>query len=39
MNDTDILIIPILFQSGGFHCFKHYYKEYVYKHLEYLFPR
>ena len=39
MNDTDILIIPILFQSGGFHCLKHYYKEYVYKHLEYLFPR
>ena len=39
MNDMEIIVILILFHSGGFRCFKHYYKEYVCKHLAYLFPR
>ena len=34
-----IMVILILFHSGGFRCFKHYYKEYVCKHLIHLFPR
>ena len=32
------MVILILFHSGGFRCFKHYYKEYVCKHLKHLFP-
>ncbi|GAA6341986.1 IS982 family transposase [Phocaeicola massiliensis] len=39
MSDAEIMIILILFHSGGFRCFKHYYKEYVCKHLKHLFPR
>ena len=38
MNDTKIIVILILFYSDGFRCFKHYYKEYVCKHLTHLFP-
>lgn len=37
MNDTEIIVILILFHSGGFRCFKHYYKGYVCKHLTHLF--
>lgn len=37
MTDAEIMVILILFHSGGFRCFKHYYKEYVYKHLKHLF--
>ena len=39
MSDAEIMVILILFHSGGFRCFKHYYKEYVCKHLTHLFPR
>ena len=39
MSDAEIMAILILFHSGGFRCFKHYYKEYVCKHLKHLFPR
>ena len=39
MSDAEIMVILILFHSGGFRCFKHYYKEYVCKHLKPLFPR
>jgi hypothetical protein len=38
MNDAEIMVILILFHSGGFRCFKHYYKENVCKHLTHLFP-
>ena len=34
MSDAEIMVILILFHSGGFRCFKHYYKEYVCKHLQ-----
>ena len=33
------MVILIRFHSGGFRCFKHYYKEYVCKYLKKLFPR
>ena len=39
MSDAEIMVILILFHSGGFRCFKHYYKGYVCKHLKHLFPR
>ena len=39
MSDAEVIVIFILFHSGGFRCFKHYYKEYICKHLKYLFPR
>lgn len=39
MSDAEIMVILILFHSGGFRCFKHYYKEYVCKYLKKLFPR
>lgn len=38
MSDVEIMVILILFHSCGFRCFKHYYKEYVCKHLKHLFP-
>jgi hypothetical protein len=33
INDAEIMVVFILFHSDGFRCFKHYYKEYVCKHL------
>lgn len=39
MSDAEIMVILILFYSGGFRCFKYCYKEYVCKHLTHLFPR
>lgn len=39
MSDAEIMVILILFHSGGFHCFKYYYNEYVYKYLKHFFPR
>ena len=39
ISDAEIMVILILFHSGGFRSFKHYYKEYVCKHLKHLFPR
>lgn len=39
LNDAEIMVILILFHSGGFRCFKHYYQEYVCKHLTHLFHR
>lgn len=39
MNDAEMMIILILFHSGGFRCFRHYYNEYVCKHLTHLFRR
>ena len=39
ISDAEIMVILILFHSDGFRSFKHYYKEYVCKHLKHLFPR
>ncbi len=38
MSGAEIMAILILSRSGGFRCFKHYYKEYVCKRLPHLFP-
>ena len=38
-SDAEIMLIMILFHSGGYRCFKHFYQEYVCKHLVHLFPR
>ena len=38
MSDAEIIVILILFHSGGHRYFKHYYQEYVCKHLAHLFP-
>ena len=35
MSDAKIMVI--LFHSGGFRCFKHYYKKYVCKNLTHFF--
>ncbi len=37
INDAEIMAMLILFHSSGFRYFKHYYKEYVCKHLKHLF--
>ena len=37
MSDAEIMLIMILFHSGGYRCFKHFYQEYVCKHLGHLF--
>ena len=39
MSNAKVIVILILFHSGSFRCFKHYYKEYVCKHLTLLFPK
>ena len=39
MSDAEFMVILILFHSDCFRCFMHNYKEYVCKHLKYLFPR
>lgn len=39
MSDVEIMVISILFDSGVFCCFRHYNKEYVCKHLKWLFLR
>ncbi len=39
MSDVEIILIIIIFHSGGYLCFKHFYLEYVCKHLAHLFPR
>ena len=39
MSNAEIMLIMILFHSGGYQCFKHFYLEYVCKHLAHLLPR
>ena len=39
MSDAEIILIMILFHSGGYRCFKQFYQEYVCKHLGHLFPK
>ena len=38
MSDAEIIVILILFHSGGFRCFKHYYLHYSCKHCKHMFP-
>lgn len=39
MSNAEVIVILILFHSGGFRYFKHYYQKYICEHLKYLFPR
>lgn len=39
MSKAEIMVIVIMFHSSGYRCLKHFYKEYVCKHLRHLFPR
>ena len=38
MSDAEIILIIILFHSEGYRCFKHFYQEYICKHLVHSFP-
>lgn len=38
MSDAEIMVILILFHTGGFRCFKYFYLEYVCRHMRHLFP-
>ena len=39
MSNAKIMLIMILFHSGGYRYFKHFYQEYVCKYLTHFFPR
>lgn len=39
LSDAEVITILILFHKGGFKCLKHYYTQYVCKHLIHLFPQ
>ena len=39
LSDAEVITILILFHSKGFRCLKHFYTQYVCKHLTHLFPR
>lgn len=39
LSDAKVITILILFQSKGFRCLKHFYTQYVCKHLTPLFPK
>lgn len=39
MNDAKIMVVLILFHSGGFRCFKHDYEQYVCKHLTHFYSK
>ena len=38
-SDAEVITILILFHSKGFRCLKHFYTQYVCKHLTHLFPK
>lgn len=39
MSKAEIMVIIIMFHSSGYRCLKHFYIEYVCRHLRHLFPR
>ena len=39
LSDAEVITILILFHSKGFRCLKHFYTQYVCKHLLHLFPK
>ena len=39
LSEAEVITILILFHKGGFKCLKHYYTQYVCKHLTHLFPK
>ena len=38
LSDAEVITILILFHSKGYRCLKHFYTQYVCKHLTHLFP-
>ena len=38
LSDAEVITMLIIFHSGGFRCFKHFYMQYVCTHLTHLFP-
>ena len=38
-SDAEVITILILFHSKGFRCLRHFYTQYVCKHLLHLFPK
>ena len=38
LSDAEVITILILFHCKGFRCLKHFYPQYVCKHLTHLFP-
>ena len=38
MSDAEVITIMILFHLSGYKCFKHFYTEYVTRHMTNLFP-
>lgn len=39
LADAEVITIMILFHSKGFRCLKHFYTQYVCRHLTHLFPK
>jgi len=39
LSKAEIMLIIILFHNSGYRCFKHFYLDYVCKHLRHLFPK
>ena len=38
LSNAEVMVIIILFHNSGYRCLKHFYLEYVSKHLRHLFP-
>ena len=38
LSKAEVMVIIILFHNSGYRCLKHFYLEYVSKHLRHLFP-
>ncbi len=39
LSDAEVITILILFHCKGFRCLKHFYTQYVCRHLTHLFPK
>ncbi len=39
LSNSEVMVIMILFHNSGYRCLKHFYLEYVCKHLRHLFPK
>mgnify|MGYP003294258562 FL=1 len=39
LSKAEIMLIIVLFHDSGYRCFKHFYLDYVCKHLRHLFPK
>lgn len=39
MTKTEVMTIMIIFHASGYRCFKHFYTEYVCRHMRHMFPK